>query len=378
MALELSLSGEVGIDAVAVEEALARNMTFPARWYSDPAIYDFELERIFTRSWQFAGPLAKLREPGDHIVCQVGHVPVLVARGRDRQLHGMVNVCRHRAYPVAVCDGHRMTFQCRYHAWTYELDGRLHKAPRAEREACFDPAEYSLLPVSVDTWGELVFVNPDPQAPSLRDSFPEFDRLADERGVDFSAYRYHGRFDYEIAANWKVWVENASECYHCPTVHAQSFSDAFIDDADVYQYIDGQRVLGQFTHYNPRARSYRHPVREGDREFRYIYLWPATTLVQDDLVAFPGVIVPTGPESCRFIADMYVHPDCDEQTAAQWTAMWNRTLEEDVDAVRLQQPGLRSRMVPHGRLMPASESAIARFHRMVWEAFQEALSPAAG
>jgi phenylpropionate dioxygenase-like ring-hydroxylating dioxygenase large terminal subunit len=365
---------QLGIDLDEVDQALARNMTFPARWYSDPQIYAFELERIFTRSWQFAGPLTKLAQPGDHIVCQVGHVPVVVTRDRDGELHGLINVCRHRAYPVAVCDGNRMTLQCRYHAWTYELDGRLHKAPRSEREPCFDAAEYSLLPVSVDTWNGLVFVNPDPDAPPLRDCFPEFEPLAGERGLDFQQYRYHGRYSYEIPANWKVWVENASECYHCPTIHAHSFSDAFVDDADVYQYIDGARVLGQFTRYNPRARSYRHQLSDTDREFRYIYLWPTTTLVQDDLVAFPGVIVPTGPESCRFIADMYVAPDCNDRTAVQWTEMWNKTLEEDAEAVRLQQPGLRSQMVAHGRLMPASESAIARFHRMVWEAFREALA----
>jgi hypothetical protein len=70
---------------------------------------------------------------------------------------------------------------------------------------------------------------------------------------------------------------------------------------------------------------------------------------------------------------MYVHPDRDPESVAQWAEMWNRTLEEDTDAVGLQQPGLRSQMVPHGRLMPASESAIARFHRMVWEEVAGAL-----
>jgi hypothetical protein len=70
---------------------------------------------------------------------------------------------------------------------------------------------------------------------------------------------------------------------------------------------------------------------------------------------------------------MYVHPDCDEETVGHWTEMWNQTLQEDTEVVGLQQPGLRSQMVPHGRLMPASESAISRFHRMVWESFAQAL-----
>lgn len=367
---------DLGIDADAVEEALGRNMTFPARWYSDPGVYAFENERIFTRSWQYAGPLEKLRNPGDHIVCRVGQVPIVVTRDSAGDLHGFINVCRHRAFPVAVCDGNRGTLQCRYHAWTYNLDGSLRKAPRSEREQDFDPSEFSLLPVAVETWNAFVFVNPDPEAPSLRESYPEFEPLAQERGLDFTGYRYHSRFTYEVPANWKVWVENASECYHCPTIHKDSFSDAFADDAETYQYIDGARVLGQFTVYNPRAKRYRHPAQAGDRQFRYTFLWPTTTLVQDDWVAFPAVIIPTGPETCQFVADMYVDPELSEEQASDWVEMWNQTLTEDTDAVLLQQPGLRSQMVPHGRLMPASESAIARFHRMVWEAFSQALDAA--
>ena len=364
---------DLGIDAEAVEEALARSLTFPARWYSDPDIYAFELENIFTRSWQYAGPLAKLTNPGDHIICQVAHIPVVVTRDLEGELHAFLNICRHRAYPVAVEDGNRRTLQCRYHAWTYNLDGCLRKAPRSEREECFDNSEFSLVPVAVDTWNEFVFVNPDPDALPFRDVYPEFEPLAAERGVDFAGYRYHSRFTYDVPANWKVWVENASECYHCPTIHTHSFSDAFVDNPNVYEYVDGARVLGQFTRYNPRAKVYPHAPKAGDRAFRYTFLWPSTTLVQDDWVAFPAVIVPTGPETCKFVADMYVRPELDEEQADEWVSMWNQTLTEDSAAVLLQQPGLRSAMVPHGRIMAASESAIARFHQMVWESFREIL-----
>lgn len=365
---------ELGIDADAVEEALDANLTFPARWYSDPDIYALEVDRIFSRSWQYAGPLCKLSNPGDHIVCQIGRVPILITRDRDGELHGFINVCRHRAFPVAVEDGNRSTLQCRYHAWTYNLDGSLRKAPRSEHEPEFDKSEFCLLPVAVDTWDEFVFANPDPDAAPLREAFAGFDGLAAEHGMDMSTYRYYGRYTYEVPANWKVWVENGSECYHCPSIHTNSFSDAFETKLEVYQYIDADRYLGQFTRYNPRAKTYRggdSPVDGG--QFRYIFLWPTTFLVQDDHVGFPGMIIPTGPESCRFISDMYVHPDRDPESVAQWAEMWNRTLEEDTDAVGLQQPGLRSQMVPHGRLMPASESAIARFHRMVWEEVAGAL-----
>ncbi|MFL5865177.1 MAG: aromatic ring-hydroxylating oxygenase subunit alpha, partial [Solirubrobacteraceae bacterium] len=308
-----------------------------------------------------------------HIVCQIGRVPILITRDGRGELHGFVNVCRHRAFPVAVEDGNRSTLQCRYHAWTYDLDGGLRKAPRSEHEADFDKSELCLLPVAVDTWNEFVFANPDPDAAPLSETFGEFEALAGERGLDFTGYRYYGRYTYEVPANWKVWVENGSECYHCPSIHTKSFTDAFVTKLDTYEYVNEHRFLGQFTRYNPRAKKYRGAPPADERQFRYVFLWPTTFLVQDDYVGFPGMIIPTGPDSCRFISDMFVHPECDEETVAQWTEMWNQTLEEDTEAVGLQQPGLRSQMVPHGRLMPASESAIARFHRMVWEEVAQAL-----
>lgn len=367
---------DLGIDLDAVEDALSRNLTFPARWYSDPDIYALEIEKVFNRSWQFAGHLSKLANPGDHIVCQVGQIPIVVTRDLEGELHGFVNVCRHRAYPVAVEAGNRKVLQCGYHAWTYELNGCLHKAPRSENEECFNKADFSLIPVSVDTWGDFVFVNPVVDAPSFRDSYPEFEALAVERGLDFTGYEYHSRFTYDVSANWKVWVENASECYHCPTIHTHSFSDAFVNKPGVYEYVDGARVLGQFTVYNPRAKKHPHPTRDGDRAFRFMYLWPGTTFVQDDWVAATANIVPTGPESCQFVTDMYVRPGLDETMVADWIGMLDQTLTEDTHAVALQQPGLRSQGVPHGRLMPASESAISRFHRMVFENLAEILAEA--
>ena len=135
----------LGIDPAAVEAALDADRTFPARWYSDPSIYDLELDAVFTRSWVIAGSLDRLAKSADHLVSRVAHVPVLVTRARDGALHGFVNVCRHRAYPVATEDGCRQLLQCAYHAWTYELDGRLNRAPRAEAEPGFDKADFSLV-----------------------------------------------------------------------------------------------------------------------------------------------------------------------------------------------------------------------------------------
>ena len=373
----MTTATQLGIDPEAIETALDRNMTFPARWYSDPAIYDVELEHIFARSWQLVAHESRIARPGDHHVCQVAHVPVILTRGLDGELRGFVNVCRHRAYPVATEDGNRKTLQCAYHGWTYELDGCLRRAPRSEREPGFDRSEFSLMPVSVEVFHGFVFVNPDPAAPPLSEAYPELEELWTLRNLDFSGFRYVSRSEYEIPANWKVWVENATECYHCPTIHRSSFSDAWEVDVDVYEYVNVGGLLAQFTPYNPRAKTYRPQSGNGDGSagdgFRFVYIWPTSFFAVDDYVAFPGIIIPTGPESCRFVADFFVNPECDATFVDEWLEMYNLTIAEDCGAVLVQQPGLRSRMVPNGRLMPASESSIAHFHRLVWKSIAEAV-----
>jgi phenylpropionate dioxygenase-like ring-hydroxylating dioxygenase large terminal subunit len=367
----MSAIHEPDLQLGTVDEALAKGWTIPASWYADASVYSLELERIFGRAWTLVGPEQQLANPGDHIIAQAGHVPVVVTRDLEGELHGFVNVCRHRAHPVALENGNRRTLQCRYHGWTYELDGTLRSAPRCGREFDFPLNELGLMPVAIDTWQGFVFVNPDINALPLREANPELDALAAKTNLDFSAYTFRQRWTYEIPANWKVWVENATECYHCPTVHRASFSDAFDTDEDVYELIESGNLLCQFTRYQPREGAHsdgRFAGMSGKGGFRFIYQFPTSFWAQDDYVAFTGMIVPTGPETCTFIADVFSHPDAEEQDVLDWMEMYNQTLIEDKEVVLVQQPGLRSNMVPYGRLLPRSESSIMHFHRLVRDA----------
>jgi len=115
----------------------------------------------FAKAWQYAGPAELVAEPGTFLASEAGHIPVVVTRARDGELRALLNVCRHRGHVVASGCGSRATLQCPYHAWTYELDGSLRRAPRSEREPGFDTTGLSLVPLRLATWGPFVFVNPD-------------------------------------------------------------------------------------------------------------------------------------------------------------------------------------------------------------------------
>ena len=156
--------------------------TLPYEWYTDPAVLRLEQQRLFARSWQYAARLDQVAEPGQVTTAWAGTLPVVLARARDGELRGFVNVCRHRGHVLCEGDSSRETIQCPYHAWTYALDGSLRSAPRADREPGFDRDALGLVPVSVDAWGPFVFVNPDPEPEPLTDALGELPHCSPRAG----------------------------------------------------------------------------------------------------------------------------------------------------------------------------------------------------
>ena len=361
------------IDAVSLQEALGRGETLPADWYVDPAVHRLEQERIFARSWQYACRADQVAEPGDYFTFFAGNIPLVAARAQDGALNAFVNVCRHRGHLVADGAGHRETLQCRYHAWTYDLDGSLRAAPRSEREPGFDPAAYSLLRVSVEDWGPLIFVNPDPAAAPLAEALGPLPGYVAESGVELERLRFRERNEWEIEANWKIAIENYLECYHCPVAHP-GFSKVIDVDPDAYVLRSDGLVSSQFG--TPRASALAegskapYDPRGEVKTAQYHLLWPNCTL---NIEAGPGnmsvdVTRPNGPERSAGFTDYFYYEEVSDQTAREMMAFANQVGLEDAGLVESVQLGLASGMVPHGRLLTSSEHLIQHFQRLVADA----------
>jgi phenylpropionate dioxygenase-like ring-hydroxylating dioxygenase large terminal subunit len=363
---EASVIGELS----TVERSVADGWTLPARWYSDESVAQLERERIFRRTWQYAGRTEQVADPGCFFVTRAGHIPVVVVRGKDGELRGFVNVCRHRGHPVMSGEGCRETFQCPYHAWTYALDGSLRRAPRAEREEGFDSSGLSLLSVSVDAWGPFVFVNPDPEAAPLRDTLGELPALIAESGVDLDTVRFHSRDAWEIKANWKVAIENFLECYHCPVAHP-GFSKVIDVDPDAYEL----SVRGSFSSQVGRIRTSAlagngkssYVPRGEVTQAQYHFVWPNTTI---DIEVGPANIAierwePSGLRTTVEVTDYFFGPDVSEEQAREVIEFGNQVGSEDLALCESVQAGLDSRMVPQGRLMLESEQLIHHFQSKV-------------
>ena len=350
---------------------LERGLTLPASWYSDPEILRLEQERIFARAWQYACPVEQVAEPGSFFAGQAGDVPVVVVRGRDGELRGFVNVCRHRGHLVASGCGRRETLQCPYHAWTYDLDGSLRAAPRSEREPGFDHRDWSLQPVLVDTWGPLVFVNPDSSAMTLAEQLGALPAEMAARGIDPAGYEYRGRSrELLVEANWKIVVENFLECYHCPVAH-KSFSTLLDVAPDAYtltaarwsssQYAPVQSGNGKTMPYDPT----------GDiAESQFHYVWPNWTL--NTLPGPPHVRVlvfqPVDPDHTATYVDSFWAPGTSEEIVEDITAFGAVVGREDVELVECVHRGLRSGAIEQGRLLLGSEHLIQHFQLLVYDA----------
>jgi phenylpropionate dioxygenase-like ring-hydroxylating dioxygenase large terminal subunit len=363
-------------NAQEIREALAGGATLPAAWYSDPAMLRLEQEAIFRRNWQYAGHVEQVAEPGDWFTTSAGTIPIVVTRDQAGNINAFVNVCRHRGHIVMTGAGHRASLQCPYHAWTYDLDGTLRKAPRSEREQGFDPEAFSLLPVQIDALGPLLFVNPDPEASPLAEALGPLSGHLEAAGLDLDRLRFRVRREWEIASDWKIAVENYLECYHCPVAHP-GFSKVIDVDADAYLLSSDGLVSSQFG-------TPRESILSGDgdapydphgdvKQAQYHLLWPNTTI---NVEFGPGNLSidatrPDGPGRSRGATDYFYYEEVPDETAQAMMEFGIQVGNEDAALVESVQRGLDSGMVPQGRLLLSSEHLIQHFQKLVFEALAE-------
>ncbi|HEY6960826.1 MAG TPA: aromatic ring-hydroxylating dioxygenase subunit alpha [Gaiellaceae bacterium] len=328
--------------------------TLPFRWYADEELLRRERAAIFASSWQYAGRSELVAAPGSYLATDAGGIPILVTRDADGALRAFVNVCRHRGAVLTDGCGTRRTIQCRYHAWTYGLDGSLRSAPRSDREPGFDSSEWSLLPASVGVWGPFLFVNPSADAPTLEEELGELPAIL-AQVVDVNELLFHSRVAFGANANWKIVVENFLECYHCPTAHP-----AFADDVDVHP--DRYRLDARATFAAQYATQ-----RTSGLQGQFHLLYPNT-----GINVFPGPgnlsigpILPAAPSRTERYLDYFFAPGVDDAWRDDFFAYDDQIGKEDTQLVESVHRGMASGMLDHGRLLADAEPLVAAFQSWV-------------
>lgn len=359
--------------------------TFPGRYYYDPALYAREQERIFSTMWVYVGRADALAEAGAYQVVTVGQESVIVVRDKDGALHAFLNVCRHRGSRLCTQANGQLkgSIQCRYHAWTYGLDGRLLGAPNVMKHEQFDQNLYGLWPVALHVWEGLIFLNlsddPQPFTEQLDDpKVRSFGDVAPYERYQIGRLKVGASISYDVRANWKLIIENTLECYHCGTMHPELCAliplyrtgklftnDDITAGVELGEQVEALTVTGKAS---------RPPLPgllpEDTHRYYGLLIMPNVfiNLLSDHVVV--DSIQPLGPESSRvtsewlFDLDVMAKPDFDPSDAVGVLDLVNR---QDWEVCELAQQGVTSRAYVHGGNYAPDEHHIREFVDYVLE-----------
>jgi glycine betaine catabolism A len=349
--------------------------TLPRRYYADAEYFAHEQRRIFADQWFFAARSEEIAEPGQYALVEIGEESLILVRDRQGVAHAHYNVCRHRG--TRMCEEQRgrfsETIMCPYHAWTYSLDGRLVGARHMQDAPGFDKADWPLLSAHVAEWEGFIFLNlaeqPEPfeaAFASLLNRFPQWGMADLKRG---------GQVIYEVKANWKLLIQNYSECYHCPLIHPalvelspwQSGRNDLSEGPFLGGYMDlDHDSQSMTTGGGATARPYLPGLDSDDQRRVYYYsIFPNMLLSLHPDYVMAHRLIPRSVGHTTVVCEWYFHPEAmamDSFDPSDAVGFWNMTNEQDWHVCELSQLGIASKAYAPGPYAQA-EGLLAAFDR---------------
>ncbi|WDV49428.1 aromatic ring-hydroxylating dioxygenase subunit alpha [Streptomyces coeruleorubidus] len=355
--------------------------TLPGDHYTDPEIFRLEQEHIFESMWFCAARSSELSKPGAFRTVDVGRESVLLTRSRDGSVRAFFNVCRHRGAKLCTQESGEVkrAFQCPYHAWTYDLNGKLVAAPNLTKMPDIGRTEYGLASVAVCEWLGYVWVCLAENPPSFEQSViaDVVARLGDVESIeryDVESLEVGRRIVYDVKANWKLIIENFMECYHCATIHPE-LTEVLPEFADGYA---AQFYVGHGAEFGSDVQGFTVDGSEGldriptvsdeqDRRYYAITVRPQVfiNLVPDHVIfhrMFPVAVDHTIVECDWLYLKGVVASGRDVSRSVE---LFDRVNRQDFDACERCQPAMSSRLYAKGGVLVPSEHHIGEFHDWV-------------
>jgi Phenylpropionate dioxygenase and related ring-hydroxylating dioxygenases, large terminal subunit len=345
--------------------------------YSSAAVYVEERERLFFGTWICVGRAAEIAAPGDFLVRDLAGESILVVRNRDGEPRAFYNVCAHRGTRIVDeapgCGSTGKAIKCPYHAWSYDLDGRLLATPNVHEDEQFVRSEYHLHGVAVDEHAGFLFVHlgeePRPLAEHLLDS--------NETITDFERYRMGElrlarRITYDVAANWKIVVENYNECLHCPNIHPELvqvvplFRKGDIWDGETR---DGGNVMVEgATSFTATGTSdlpkFPDLVIDDYGMYYGVFQFPnlMVNLHPDSVMAY--FVYPNGPDRTAVVSEFYFRPEAIAMPGfdpSPTVELWDRISRQDWTVCERAHRGVSSRSYRSG-VYPSKDRLVFDFN----------------
>ena len=356
--------------------------TLPGRYYCAEDVLANEQTRLFSQQWLCAGRASEIAEPGQYLLATIGGESIIVVRDQERTINAFYNVCRHRG--TRLCEDERGQFegtiQCPYHAWTYRLDGRLVGTPHMTGTPEFDKRDYPLHSVALAEWEGFLFLNLSAAPRPFEEAFaPMIGRLA---RYHLASLRTVRRIEYSVGANWKLIMQNYSECLHCPTIHPE-LSTKLPYNSGANDLIEGPFLGGYMEIRAPNesatmsGRACGLPLGElppDDRARAYYYtLFPSMMVSLHPDYALYYTVWPVSAMQSRVVCEWMVHPDSPESPGynlGDAEEFWDVTNRQDWHICEQSQRGVASKMYRPGPYSPR-ESIPAAWDREYLKVMEE-------
>src|SRR5437588_469223 len=314
--------------------------------------------------WQCVADAHQRGRPADHIVTDVAEQPISGVRGAAGALRAFYNVCRHRGGPLAMKDGNADMLICKYHGWTYRLDGMLRGVPHFNQVELFDKRNYGLTPVHLAEWEGLVFVSLAERPKPLEGYLKGIrERIAPTR---LGALRFARRIDYDVRANWKVYVDNYLEGYHVPYVHPELYTlydyEGYVTEVHDWYSVQVGPLTGD-----------RNVYTAGGGDALYYQIFPNLMLNVVPGRLQSNVVLPVAPDRCkvvfRYYYDDVTSPAAHRRIEAD-IAFSDKVQQEDAEICERVQRGLTSRAYDKGRFSVRFEEGVYHFQKLLKTAYR--------
>lgn len=350
------------------QEPIERAETIPSDWYHSEAVLDFEEEHLFSKHWQLACHESQIPNPGDMHTLEVAGNPILIVRDQENKLRAFYNVCKHRGGPVAVKKGTTSVLQCKYHGWTYLLDGSLRGVPQFNKVDLFDKKDFGLEPIPLKTWQNLVFIILSPNKRPLDKYLEGIDKRISP--INLGGFEHYTDKSYKLECNWKVYVDNFLEGYHIPIVHPE-----------LAKLLDYKNYVVETSHWYSLQYS---PLKEenniygkGKGKAFYYFIFPNIMLN-----ILPGrlqtnVIRPISTDKTEVLFSFYyedIESKETRKTIKNDISYSHEIQMEDIDICEQVQKGLKSDAYNKGRFSVEREEGVYHFQSLLKKVFRKSIS----
>lgn len=350
-----------------------------AHYYTSPDIFEREKEAIFFKSWLYAGHASQLQKAGDYFAFEILDQKLFCILGRDQEVRTFYNVCMHRAHLLVEGSGRKNQLVCPYHAWSYQLDGKLKRIPNQEKLVGIETSDICLTEVRTEIFCGFIFVNLDPDAKPMDEWFPGVREELSEFVPEIDRLRPLHTNEIPERCNWKITVENYSECYHCRINHP-TFAEGVIDPNtyDIRPQGHCLRHTTRSAHLERMSYTIDPDANAHAGDYSSWFLWPAFSFQ-----VYPGNVLntyawqPLDPASTTVYRGWYSKDGVEDEVLYRLAEQdLNTTVAEDIRLVESVQQGLSSRGYKPGPLAidpnygVNSEHSIAAIKNWVLEALR--------